>query len=1041
MTRLEKISRPLAASFLLAPVSVSVSVSASALLLGSMCLLPTHAQAQKPSASQAVPAPAASKVDFAKGFALLQRAGLPDLKDWKYVKFESDTLSHDERWREELEVSELSGKGWVEAKPDASGLRRLTFDGLTMIAITEEEDEATVSRLDGLARRQGLEFHTGTITPADEAADAALLAIALARAAQDADDRDWLKDSHEQLVVLLFTAGQLHHRGLTQEANDMAGVLLRLAPRQDAFIELAVGTLADERLRLCLVNFSQGHNWKALHTSLEALLQDFPKGWRIRPVAERLLVQVKARANGQPAPAVNPGPFTLTDEQKAWWQKVADFRPAPGQEGAGAAFDGSRIGSQWLASRTGLPDSSDGQSSSSGLPWNHFGSRGHAGAQKETLATLTAKGGLFDLDNDWDWLVVMAAGVGDQTRTTLTSGGRSLRPEDLFGDVFGSAQDAQELTPEQEERIWQKLNRPLTRDEIARAFLGSVLPITEGSGSPSELHRMDAGELQEAARAWSARVSGKQDRELVRVYLKDGTPRHLHILVHKLVARGEEADFALVEEAALDQPVKRMDAALEVLRKRRTAGKPFLEKFKARYLAVAEEQDTTGEKDAQRRQAMSEREIRRVFSVLDGLVSENGIADSLKEYGAGRMDRDSLTALVMTVGDDYAWTRQEIEALFAAAAQAPPTEWMRRYVLMELAGHAVYGWMEENAAPPTPDATATPDTPPPDWMRQLFREAVQQHQQVYIPDTEEQDDATLGQRVAYMLDSLWNETEAVEARSAVEELPGEDRWAYLASRGMARLNGQPVPPIPDATQVPEARQKQIKAALKKPQLGGAWSKFTASLDIHEKLVLQEALLAEEELSPSWRKSALLITDLVLSGAAATSPPPWKALEGRSLDAKLLKTLLQQVQATLKDAGKDVQGTLLPRGFMRGQRILVADSTLASEPSEHDLSVWLHEERDEDGAKLEVTAISFVGWGSAQQSGGAMAFLLGKDGKWSPMSDEEPPIGFAELPFSELQSPEDFIEEFQNALETHDLNADPIRVEFGAVRIPAEPVVR
>ena len=979
----------------------SLSLSAAGVVL---LAIATAAPSQEPAASP----PPAPKADYSAGFSLLLRAGLLDLKDWKYIQFKSEHQYQDDSWREALQLQKLTGNAWLDPKTGPDGLRRITHDGLTIVAVAEKMDES-FSSLNIAARKEGMELRVGKISEANEAADATLLAPALATAVKDENVKDIVLQSKDQVAMFLFMAAHLHRRGQTAPANQITQTLLNLLPRKEALIEAAVESLADHRLQQYLARFKAGHDWKALQTGLESLIADFPKSWPARPVAERLLTQVKPRATGQPPPPVSTTASALTDEQKVWWAKVTDYLEPKDADNEASPPDFQRLAYTWFIRRSGAPEGT----------MSHYVDPVESTPQE-----------LFDASKDWDWIALMAAGLGDLTLTNLSGRDGDFYGSRMYGGSFDPEAEPEEWSDEQIEEHWQSLDRPLTRDDIARTFLGVVLPLShEGRGSRGAT-TMDVEELKDAAKSWSAKVAGKKDADFARLYLKEGSETHIPLAASILASTGNEADLAQLEELVLNNPAQGLEIATQILQKRKAAGKPFFDKFKAKYLAQIKEMYGADEPDEKKREARVPDYMRSQLSALDGLVSGKGLTEAVKEYVEGKMDDTGMRTTIQTLGNDYKWTQQEVELLFTSASEVPKTDDARRFLLLTTASQAAYKVMSPEAQAPrgglpwARPATPEGETPPPDWLRVLFRDAITQNRDVKITAWEE--GPLLGQYTCYLLDSLWDRATAERLRIVLDPLPREDFWPYLESRAMARLEGKPVPPLPDATKVPEARKQELKAAIKKVGEGG-WLEFFSTLNLDEKVAMQ-AELAGTAFDPAWRKNLLTITEVVLSGAPEARPEPWRALQGRTVDAALLQSLMEQSQLALKEGGKDLHGTLVTRSHLRGMRLRVGDAPANAQRGQP-LSRWLAS-RDPEVKDPAIPAASFV-----RQDSHALVSLLGKDGKWTPQPDDAPPSGFRSPPFRGVTSPDLFSKAITEWLEQVDLKQHTITFQFGASNMP------
>src|SRR5690606_22691799 len=82
----------------------------------------------------------------------------------------------------------------------------------------------------------------------------------------------------------------------------------------------------------------------------------------------------------------------------------------------------------------------------------------------------------FDLSKDWDWIGLLAAGLGDETLVHLPDNSSYERSyHSSRGDELDS--EPAELEDEELEEAWRSMSRPQSRDGIARAFLRGAIPV------------------------------------------------------------------------------------------------------------------------------------------------------------------------------------------------------------------------------------------------------------------------------------------------------------------------------------------------------------------------------------------------------------------------------------------------------------------------------------------------------------------------------------------------------------------------------------
>lgn len=987
------------------PRSLFTLAACSGILL--FCTLPSPARAQgtpKPSVAPSTPP------GYAQGITLLHRAGLPDVKGWKFVYFDSTYRDEDHLRLQLLQIEKPCGNAWVEPEPDANGLRRIIINGFMTVAFVETDDDETYARLLPLARARSLDLRVGKIRDADEQESAALLATALARSFGERETGEKLLLAREYLTTFFFLAAHLYHRGQVTEGSQMLDTLGAQLPTPGTAVALAVDALADMRLRRSLAQFRADQDWRLLQDSMDVLLKDFPNGWQSRPHAERLLGQARLRLAGQTSPELSTDPFPLTAEQKAWWQDVTTHQPALPLPGDSTLPDLRKLATYWIAQRCGAPE--------------------ELLRQLRPLRTRPAESALFDIRADWDWLAIMGAAVGDLTPTHF------CKFDPTF--YYSSTHSGTSMEPLHEEAIeyrWQALNRPCTRDDIARAFLSSALPTSGSMTRAEEVWYMSATELRALTREWQARLAPMSPLECARVYREGSTESRLRLISSILAATGDDSDLAALETLVFQNPEFTMPLAAQILQRRQAAGRPFLERYKAEFVAFMRNRGysagSSTETDAQKRNAAIAAEFGDLFSAMESHLSGKRLQDVLLDFGEDRINDEWLTYFMHSLGDDYVWTRGEIEQLFSTMASLPKSEEAgrkRRSSLLGYAREAIAGHFQINLSNGWDD---TPDEKQreralPDWVLNRFREVIEQNRDVETLAWGS-GRSTLSQEACHDLEVLSNPDVQKRLDQILKLLPEEDHGPFLEARAQARLAGRKAPPLPDEDRVPAARRQAIKEAL--DRFGeGRWNEFFGALSLDEKLA---ALSATWERQPdaSWRKPLTQIIALDTKMAPATHKAAWSAYEGQHVDGDSLKRLLASCQAMLGDGVEHVRGAITPRSHLRGMNLLIEDGN-------PDNSHWLTAGREPGQPAPDFTAIASIRlYGISADRNGTQLFLLGKDGQWKLHSTDSQPYGPLNLP------PRDDFPTAEKFTEILNLYLDPtvdklrnVSIEFGVSRV-------
>lgn len=914
--------------------------------------------------------------DYSKGFEMLVKLGLPDTKGWKYVKSGSGNFRYDSLSRL-LDGWEPSGDTWEEASEDADGIKRSTNDGITLTAEMKAETQEDYVKVYQLLSSKGIRpgnFYGrgGAGVDGNEAADADALIDRISTALGDERRRRSIINNSEILSGLFFRAAHWHRRGMPDQAGRLVGILMESLPRKSALLEVAIARIANERLGVASMRFAGTGDWKLLQADLESILKDFPRFWPERPLAERLLTEVTVRLSGELPPVAANGGFPLTPEQVAWWSKLTDSRTTQWSEGIS---DASRAGQLWASLQLPLTDETILEQG-----WN-----------KEALGK-----GIFEVNNGWDWISVMGAGLGDKT---LTAGG--MEGYQNYSSSYGNDPESGpvELADEELEERWREMNRPKSRDEIARLFLKNVVPENE-EREYDWWETADSVEIAEEAQAWREKLAGKVGEEMIKLYLDEGSESQKQLAAHLMAKTGSEEDLARLEEMVLLSPQEGISLALEIVKRRKAEGGAFLATFKTKLKEeMLKRNEGRGQVDPEEIEKQFDEYFGTHLKQMDTIVSGKGFSEMLAGFVDGTSDTQAFNSEVQTLGN-ASWTKEDAEAAFDAVLQSGEMSSMRRSVLLNVA--TTISWFLVN---PELAATGRPagvqgntelnDAEMPEWMLDILRKVVEQGGGMKV-QAGMGGEVPLTRMILYNSDLMVNNAAMQEVASALEGLPDEDMWAHFETRGRARLFGEPMPELPSGESVSEERRKEIEAGVSKIATGG-WREFLTSLSVPEKLVLRDVIAAAKP-DPAWRAAALTVAEVDVPEAAGASGAEWEALKDATLNADLVRKIMSMCEA--RASRPAVFGLITRVPLFGGLRLSVS----GFEDGALDENRWISQifnrrsRGNDEEEKAEFTAVAFVSWRDIG-GGKALIRLLGKDGQWKTHTGDEAPGGYY-LPFGE-----------------------------------------
>ena len=969
----------------------------AALTVSFLCLIAgTGARAQTP--------------DYSKGFEMLQKLGLPDTKGWKYVKSGGGGYRHDSL-SQIIEGWTPSGDSWVEPQADAEGIRRSTADGLTISAAlevkTQDEYSEASRKLSSRGVRQDYSYgEGGAEIEGDEAADAAALIEGITKALADERRRSSLFRNPEVLSGLFFRAAHWHRRGLTEPAARLVGVLMENLPRKAALLEVAIARLANERQSVALMRFDGTGDWKQLESDLETALKDFPRFWPERPLAERMLGHVKTRLSGALPPVASDGRFPLTPDQVEWWGRFTNARTTRWDKGIS---DAGQAGQVWSSLKLPYTDEMK---------------------VEEGWDLKVLKEGVFDVTNGWDWIAVMAAGLGDET---LTHGGMEMSENYSSRSFRGDLEsEPEELSEEDLEDAWRNLNRPKSRDELAREFLKNVVPENE-EWEYDWWETAESEEVGEVAKAWQGKLTGKSGPEVIKLYMEEGSDSQKQLAATLMAKTGTEEEVTELEEMILLEPQEGLGIALEIVKRKKEGAATFLATFKTRLKEDLDKQNKEqGNDDPKEMERQFEEYFGQHLKAMDAIVSGKGFLEMLAEFVEGKTDAEVFSSEMQAL-ERASWTQEHAEAAFNAILQPGKSTSARRAILLNTARSiAWYLVNPEDAGQDSTDGGADEalpkDSEVPKWVLDAYRKLVEQGEAVSVQGGMV-GETSLSRLAHYSVDMTFNSAAAQKATVALQGLPEEDLWAHFEARGRARLFGEPLPETPGVESVPEGRRKEIEAGLNKIA-GGGWLEFLATLSVPEKMVLRDAITAAKP-DPAWKAAAFKVTEVVLPKAAGEKAAEWEALKGGALDAALVQKLLALCEGQVSQPAIFGMASQLP--LFTGMRITVSGFEEGSLDDNRWLGQILSRRRGESGEEPDFTAIAFVSWQDAARQQAAIR-LLGKDGKWKTHEGNEGPGGYY-LPFGECVAEADL----EKAMETFVTGVTPgsrnFRIQFGTLNLP------
>lgn len=885
----------------------------------------------------------AASPDVGRGFDLLFELGLQELPAdrWEYREIEGvgsrqilPSSGMDDIRAAVTELENTYTRGWADKTTGEPGKPELlVYDGWQI------HDSTQLVHSWGEPKRISL-------LPADERADAQALAKGLQAIATSMSARENLLYASDTIVSFFFRAAQYHRRGHKTEAEAAAQALFAIVPRQDRLLDLAVQTLAGQQYQKALDKFSGTRDWQTLDTDLKRLLQTYSRGWPSRPLVERLQQSVQKRLSSPQVPALAQA-SSLTPEQQAWWASVTDSLP-PKKQGATEPeseeypYGMNYLGEQWLAG-VRMAANPEGFSDLE--------------TQKDSLPTWQRT--VLGKDWDWDWISVIAAGLGDDVLV-----GQSLPSYDPYEPGFEFNADPPELTEEEINDQWNIFFRPQTRGELARAFIESIVPFHEEEG---ESLPTDLAELRELALKTAKDIHGKTPVEVAKHYLEVGTIDQKSEALSGIIRNGNDADLDLATTIILSQPTRYFQHFSDLVHRRKSAARPAIAQFRKALTAEELDHDPDGKAKT------SPDRRREHFEALEIVASGRTIATVIEDYVMGKVPDARLSQELRTVVVSVREKESLPDLGLEAVTRLPKGDGTRKWHLIQ------------NTIEYPRELTEA-------RCRNLLR-IIQEDGNAPVIH-ENGGSRPLSDQI-YWLANLFEDYGRRNFVAEVYRFDPEDLWPLWIEHGKASLEGRPLPPLPSAGDVPAPRLQEILQAIP-GRIAKGWPEYLRTLSLAEKLALQKEL-RQSGAPPEWCPLALRVTKVTGSSPELEKWTPLQSALGKPLDGALMGSLTEVTRTRmLQQEGQEIGITLhfSPLPLLQGWQIEV-ETYSPTDLDRPNLNLprtmeWIQKFEGQFGAPSGIQGCAWLRWPQNRRDQTLFHWHLDADRRWQNWTSAEYP---------------------------------------------------
>ena len=329
--------------------------------------------------------------------------------------------------------------------------------------------------------------------------------------------------------AVFFAAAHFYSNGYTNEANQILEQLFVTCDDRRSLIINTVNQLANTQYNEVCSNFFKNKDWKKFDQNLLNLLMRFSRGWQFAPAAKRLYTAVHKRVSTATPPAITGDYLTAEDKELARQlasaiqsEDYTRYRYYGAYQQETAGWNDRTL---WFLS----PPKKD-DSSSPGIT--------NAVTGTNVLKIIKQK--------KMDAIPLLVALVDDDYLTCLpSSSGRSE-----YRDYSMWSGSSHKMSTE---LMYMMLRRPLSRGEVAKTYLRTILPAgNDESQNASTESEQDTSSFKTNLIAWYQANKDKPSNELAKMYLSEGNNEQRNSAVKYLIRFGDSNDLKLVEKIFLD---------------------------------------------------------------------------------------------------------------------------------------------------------------------------------------------------------------------------------------------------------------------------------------------------------------------------------------------------------------------------------------------------------------------------------------------------------------------------------------------------------
>jgi len=734
--------------------------------------------------------------------------------------------------------------------------------------------------------------------------------------AQQLKKNFWNQDS---LGNWLLFAIHLNQKGMKDKANELAGIIFELGQGKRKVILQALNSLADTQYAAAYMTFTTTHDWKQYSADVDTIINRFRKGWKKTAGVKKLLVMLKkniAKNNSAQVPAG----VSKEDAEilKALINNKLD------------KFSGNL----WVIS-----DISSKQDKNKDKK------------QANIIEKITSRG--------IKSVPILISLIGDDQLV--------LADKDRFGNRFGYSRtyyNRSSSGKNDADTIFRHLKRPMTRGEVARAILNSVVikeVETDSNGNEivKEPEGDDSAEFKELCQKWYKDNKSKNDIDFARLYLKEGNKAQKNQAVNYMLSKKIKSEYPVIEKYLLSGTRAkygndfRDKLAIKYAGRRGPEAEVFVKKYieqmdpdgaiqaeaEARKKAKSKNKDTKKEKKKSKNtekmfiqnqddmNSWQKKQILQVIEQLKGLTSKESIEDiiddllsgkkkwdtSIRQLLANRIklsDRnidDKLKILLNGALKAAKKNKGKVAGDFLSMAQACANGSL---MSMNMMYYGAYNNNDTNDKENPPTAAKNKNV----WLK-LISSKTPFNKDIYgIP-------VSVGEISAIYSEIIYNKGNKSKLLYA-NGILGKANLERLVKRSKARFEGVKKDKLPKIPSISDLSEKTLKAEtdkmlikLKKAQ---DMPKFISKLSLHDFLILKRALNKDKAQNRKFISLANTVTSVTSS---VKDGRKFVKFKGKPVSASMINELREFIMASL-NAKKNIKCKLFRNALFKGVSIVI-----------------------------------------------------------------------------------------------------------------------